>query len=175
MLIREVLFELNNGKSVEEMAQELGMDLKKLLTKLKNAAVEFDEDKKIWDYYGSDAEESLSRDIKKTIKVKDVDRVFVDRHNEPTKLKNAAEKDADFEYTLFKDYIEMNNKTLKTKKTFSLTEDIYGTIKDVSKKKSMKINVLINVLLEKGLGFYKIEIVDNKNSLTDSESTPNGN
>lgn len=175
MLIREVLFELNNGKSVEEMAQELGMSVTKLITKLKNAAVEFDPVSKVWDYHGSNAEESLNRDIKKTIKVKDVDRAFVDRHKQTTKVKDIPKKDFDFEYTLFKDYLDANNKELNSKKTFTLNEAIYDTIKELSKKKSMKINVLINVLLGKGLGFYNIEIVDNENSHRDNKPTSNTN
>ncbi|WP_342556958.1 hypothetical protein [Lysinibacillus sp. FSL P4-0201] len=173
MFISKVMFEMNRGKSIENMAEELGMDVIKLNTKLKNAAVEFDEVKKIWDYYGSNAEESLNRDIKKTVKVKDVDRAFVDRHKQTTKVKDVPKKDFDFEYTLFKDYLDANNKELNSKKTFTLNEEIYDTIKELSKKKSMKINVLINVLLAKGLGFYNIEIVDNKSSDTDNKPTYN--
>ncbi|QPR67992.1 hypothetical protein I6G82_22945 [Lysinibacillus macroides] len=52
----------------------------------------------------------------------------------------------------------MNNQELLAKKTFTLTEEIYDTIKGVSKKNSMKINVLINVLLGQGLRFYNIPI-----------------
>lgn len=159
MLIREVLSELNNGKSEEDIAKKLGMDLNVFNNKLKNAASEFDEVNKKWNYYGSDAEKSLNRDITKTIKVLGVDRAFVDRHKQTAaKVEDVLTKD--FEYALFKDYIDMNNKKLPAKKTFTLTEEIYDTIKDVSKKKSMKINVLINLLLERGLQFYNINIED---------------
>lgn len=175
MLISKVLFELNHGKSLENIAEELEMDVIKLNTKLKNAAIEFDEVKKIWDYYGTDAEESLKRDIKKTVKVKDVDRAFVDRHKQTTKVKDVPKKDFDFEYTLFKDYLDANNRELNSKKTFTLNKAIYDTIKELSKKKSMKINVLINVLLAKGLGFYNIEIVDNEDSDRDNKPTSNTN
>lgn len=157
MLISEVLSNLNNGKSEEDLAKELGMDLKMLKIKLKNAACEFDDVNKKWDYYGLDAEKSLKRDVTKTIKVLGVDRAFVDRHKQSeTEVDNVLTKD--FEYALFKDYIDMNNQELLEKKTFTLTEEIYDTIKDVSKRNSMKINVLINLLLERGLDFYNINI-----------------
>jgi len=171
MLLKEILFELKNGKSIDDMANELGMDLNKLKTKLKNAAVDYDALNKMWDYYGSDAEKSLNREIKQPIKVKDVDRAYVDRHKQTTKAKNVSKNDFDIEYTLFKDYLDTNNKPLKSKKTFTLNEEIYNTIKETSKKKSMKINVLINVLLEKGLTLYNIDIVE-KNSDKDKEPTP---
>lgn len=157
MLISEVLSELNSGKSEEDIAKELGMDLNVFNNKLKNAASKFDELNKKWNYYGADAEKSLNRDITKTIKVLGVDRAFVDRHKQSVaKVDDVLTKD--FKYELFKDYINMNNKKMPAKKTFTLTTEIYDTIKDVSKKNSMKINVLINLLLEKGLQFYNITI-----------------
>ncbi|CAM5198696.1 hypothetical protein UACE39S_02885 [Ureibacillus acetophenoni] len=150
------------------------MTVAKLITKLKNAAVELDPVSKVWDYHGSNAEVSLNRDIKKTVKVKDVDRSYVDRHKQTTKVKDIPKKDFDFEYTLFKDYLDANNKELNEKKTFTLNEAIYDTIKELSKKKSMKINVLINVLLAKGLRFYNIEIVEmNSNIDYKTASTSN--
>lgn len=156
MLLKDVLLALNNGKSEEDIAKGLGMDLKTFKTKIKNAAITFDENNKTWGYHGSDAEKSLSRDITNTIKVLGLDRAFVNRHEQSGEIEDKQTKD--FEYELFKDYIDMNSKELLAKKTFNLTEEIYDTIKHVSKKNSMKINVLINLLLERGLQFYNIPI-----------------
>lgn len=157
MFIKDILFALNNGKSEEDLAKELGMNLTVFKNKLKNAAIEFEDVDKKWNYYGSDAEKSLDRDFTKTVKVLGVDRAFVDRHKQTVaKVDNAETKDS--EYELFKDYIYMNNQELLAKKTFTLTEEIYDTIKGVSKKNSMKINVLINVLLGQGLRFYNIPV-----------------
>lgn len=157
MRLKDVLLALNNGKSEEDLAKELGMNLTVFKNKLKNAAIELDDVNKKWNYYGSDAEKSLDRDITKTVKVLGVDRAFVDRHKQTVaKVDNAVTKDS--EYALFKEYIDMNNLELLAKKTFTLSEEIYDTIKGVSKKNSMKINVLINLLLERGLQFYNIPI-----------------
>ncbi|MBD8070010.1 hypothetical protein [Bacillus sp. PS06] len=157
MLIKDILFALNNGKSEGDLAKELGMSLTVFKNKLRNAAIELDDVNKKWNYYGSDEEKSLDRDITKTVKVLGVDRAFVDRHKQSVaKVDNAETKDS--KYELFKDYINMNNQELLAKKTFTLTEEIYDTIKGVSKKNSMKINVLINLLLERGLHFYNVPI-----------------
>src|SRR5699024_4742055 len=58
--------------------------------------------------------------------------------------------------TLFRDYLEIHQESLTEKKTFFLTENLYYTIKELSKEKSMKINVLVNLLLTKGLDYYDI-------------------
>ncbi|WP_100332638.1 hypothetical protein [Bacillus xiapuensis] len=63
--------------------------------------------------------------------------------------------------TLFRDYLEIHQDSLSEKKTFFLTENLYKTIKQLSKDKSMKINVLVNLLLTMGLDHYGIGIKQN--------------
>ncbi|KOY81882.1 hypothetical protein I6G82_22940 [Lysinibacillus macroides] len=77
MFIKDILFALNNGKSEEDLAKELGMNLTVFKNKLKNAAIEFEDVDKKWNYYGSDVEKSLDRDFTKTVKVLGVDRALL--------------------------------------------------------------------------------------------------
>lgn len=59
---------------------------------------------------------------------------------------------------MFKDYLKVDHSLLTEKKTFFLTEKMYNTIKNLSIEKSFKINALVNVLLERGLEYYKVDL-----------------
>ncbi|MGY0694068.1 hypothetical protein ACW2QC_15020 [Virgibacillus sp. FSP13] len=154
MEIIRVIDELNNGEPISDMASELGISVKLLKTKLKNAAVSFDSDAKVWKYNGSNKEISLSRDITKTIKLLGVDKPFVNR-NATNNKKSSASYDSD--YKLYKDYLAVNQEKIETKKTIFFSDDNYDTIKNISKERSLKISVLIHVLIMKGLEYYNLD------------------
>ncbi|WP_200411021.1 hypothetical protein [Virgibacillus salexigens] len=63
----------------------------------------------------------------------------------------------DKNYELYANSISVDYSLLKEKKTFFLTEEMYKTLKAVSKERSLKINVLIDVLLSKGLEYYNFD------------------
>ncbi|MDR4887530.1 hypothetical protein RGU12_08140 [Fredinandcohnia sp. QZ13] len=153
MKIIRVIEELNNGKPILELASELGISAKLLKTKLNNAAIEFDADTKVWKYIGPNKEISLNRDITKTIKLLAIDKPFVKR-NEINNKQSSPSCDSD--YILYKDYLSGSQEKIETKKTIFFSEDIYDLIKSISKRKSLKISVLIHVLLTRGLEFYNL-------------------
>lgn len=158
MTVIEVIEELNNGKPVLELASELNKSTKLLKTKLNNAAVEFEADTKVWKYIGPNKETSLNRDITKTIKLLAIDKPFVKR-NELNNKQSRPSYDSD--YTLYKNYLAVSQELIETKKTIFFSEDIYDLIKSISKRKSLKISVLIHVLLTKGLEFYSLKDDEN--------------
>lgn len=161
MEIEKVIELLNTGKSLEEVAVIIGIDVRDLKRKLVNAAVEFDNEKKQYEYKGVAPEQSLSRDIKKKIMVLLVDKPFVIKEN--NKNQNNSKKETnDMEYLMFKDYQKVDQSLLTEKKTFFLAEEMYCTIKHLSIEKRFRINALINVLLAKGLEHYKIDLKKNK-------------
>lgn len=154
MEIIRVIDELNNGKPISDMASELGMPVKLLKTKLKNAAVEFDPESKVWEYIGSNKELSLGRDITKTVKLLSADKPFVKKEKSNNKQFG---KSFDSDYKLYMDYLAADQEKIDTKKTIFFTEDSYDRIKSISKKRSLKISVLIHVLLSKGMAYYSLD------------------
>lgn len=154
MEIIRVIDEINNGKPFSDMASELGMSEKLLKTKLKNAAVEFDAESKVLKYNGSNKEISLGRDITKTVKLLSIDKPFVKKNDSNDKQ---SSKSLDSDYKLYMDYLGVDQEKIDTKKTISFTEHNYDTIKNISKKRSLKISVLIHVLLMKGLEYYNLD------------------
>lgn len=157
MKLIEALEQLNNGKSLAEVATMAGINEKDLERKLANAAIEFDQEKNEYKYKGIAPEESLSRDVKSRIVVLLVDKPFVKKKQENRTQIN-VEENFDLEYKMFKDYLKVDHSLLKEKKTFFLTEEMYNTIKNLSVEKSFKINALVNVLLERGLEYYKVDL-----------------
>ncbi|MDL0421358.1 hypothetical protein QPM05_14820 [Caldibacillus thermoamylovorans] len=158
MKLIEVLDELNNGKSLAEVASMAEVNEKDLERKLVNAAIEFDQKENEYKYKGIAPEESLNRDVKSRIVVLLVDKPFVKRIQENRTPIN-GDKTIDMEYRMYKDYVKVDHSKLKEKKTFFLTEEMYNTIKHLSVEKSFKINALINVLLEKGLKYYNVDLI----------------
>lgn len=65
MKLYEVMEELNTGKTIGELATNLGIRESDLERKVRNAAIVFDEDKEVWGYMGVSAEKSLSRNVNK--------------------------------------------------------------------------------------------------------------
>ncbi|MEJ9280654.1 hypothetical protein [Ureibacillus thermosphaericus] len=158
MTLMEVLEQLNNGKTKAEVASMAGISVKDLERKLANAAIEFDQEENEYQYKGTASEDSLSRDIRSRIVVLSVDKPFVKKKQENrTQIK--SEETFDMEYKLFKDYLQVDHSELNEKKTFFLTEEIYNTIKHLSAEKSFKMNGLVNVLLQKGLEYYKVDLL----------------
>ncbi len=158
MLIEEVIERLNEGKKLEELAEQLGMSPTQLKLKLTNAAVEYDEKSFEWVYRGIVKEKSLTRDITKTIKRLKEDKPYI---KVKENRRDYGDENRDKYLTLFRDYLEIHQDSLSEKKTFFLTENLYKTIKQLSKDKSMKINVLVNLLLTMGLDHYGIGIKQN--------------
>jgi hypothetical protein len=157
MKLIEALEQLNNGKSLAEVATMAGINEKDLERKLANAAIEFDQEENEYKYKGIAPEESLSRDVKSRIVILLVDKPFVKKKQENRTPIN-VEENFDLEYKMFKDYLKVDHSLLKEKKTFFLTEEMYNTIKNLSVEKSFKINALVNVLLERGLEYYKVDL-----------------
>jgi len=158
MLIEEVIERLNEGQKLEELAEQLGMSPTQLKLKLTNAAVEYDEKSFEWVYRGIVKEKSLTRDITKTIKRLKEDKPYI---KVKENRRDYGDENRDKYLTLFRDYLEIDQDSLSEKKTFFLTENLYKTIKQLSKDKSMKINVLVNLLLTMGLDHYGIGIKQN--------------
>lgn len=158
MLIEEVIERLNEGQKLEELAEQLGMSPTQLKLKLTNAAVEYDEKSFEWVYRGIVKEKSLTRDITKTIKRLKEDKPYI---KVKENRRDYGDENRDKYLTLFRDYLEIHQDSLTEKKTFFLTENLYKTIKQLSKDKSMKINVLVNLLLTMGLDHYGIGIKQN--------------
>lgn len=158
MTLMEVLEQLNNGKTKAEVASIAGISVKDLERKLANAAIEFDQEENEYQYKGTASEDSLSRDIRSRIVVLSVDKPFVKKKQENRTPIN-VEENFDLEYKMFKDYLKVDHSLLKEKKTFFLTEEMYNTIKNLSVEKSFKINALVNVLLERGLEYYKVDLI----------------
>ncbi|WP_251025716.1 hypothetical protein [Bacillus sp. ISL-47] len=159
MTLYDLIEELNTGKTISEIAAELGIRELDLERKVKNAAIVFEGDKKVWKYLGNAAEESLCRPVKSKIYALEVDRPFINNKEKYKKPKQTIDKE-DYEYRMYKEYLNIDPELLTEKKTFFLSEEIYKTIKHESKKKSLKINVLLNLLLIKGLEHYKIDFID---------------
>jgi hypothetical protein len=159
MTFKEVIEQLNNGKTMGEVATELGIRERDLERKIKNAAIVFDEAKKEWKYLGFAAEESLTRGVSGKIVALAVDKPFIKYKEEYQQPKQTVVNE-DYEYKMYKDYLNIDPSLLTEKKTFFLSEEIYKTIKQQSTIKSLKINVLINLLLFKGLEHYKIDFTD---------------
>lgn len=160
MTLNEVIVRLNNGTTIGALARELGIRERDLERKIKNAAIVFDEDKKIWRYMGIAEVESLSRGVKGKIFALEIDRPFISpkeelQHPKPT-LNNA-----DYEYRMYKDYLNIDPELQTEKKTFFLSKRVYKTLKHESTRRSLKINVMLNLLLIKGLEHYNIDFVDN--------------
>ena len=158
MLIEEVIERLNEGQEFEELAEQLGMSPTQLKIKLTNAAVECDEKSFEWVYRGIIKEKSLTRDITKTIKRLKEDKPYI---KVKENRRDYGVENRDKYLALFRDYLEIHQDSLSEKKTFFLTENLYKTIKQLSKDKSMKINVLVNLLLTMGLDHYGIGIKQN--------------
>ncbi|MCU9612723.1 hypothetical protein OEV98_03975 [Caldibacillus lycopersici] len=120
MTLNEVIVRLNNGTTIGALARELGIRERDLERKIKNAAIVFDEDKKIWRYMGIAEVESFSRGVKGKIFALEIDRPFISpkeelQHPQPT-LNNA-----DYEYRMYKDYLNIDPEVLTGKKTFFLS------------------------------------------------------
>ncbi|MFB4474255.1 hypothetical protein ACDI16_15220 [Oceanobacillus caeni] len=159
MTLLEVLEKLNNKKPLAEVASMAGIAPKDLERKLASAAIEYDKEDERYKYKGTALKESLRREVDKRIVVLNVDAPFVKKKVGNRKGKNTA-KNIDIEYIMFKDYQKVNQSLLKEKKTFFLTEEMYSTIKTLSTSKSFRINAILNILLEKGLEYYKLDIND---------------
>ncbi|MDI7740592.1 hypothetical protein QMK38_01140 [Lysinibacillus fusiformis] len=154
MTLREVLERLNDGKTVSEIAKMINKTEDVLKSKLKSAAIVYDFSEEQWKYIGGNAEKSLSRLTTNKIKLLEIDKAYVeneDRNNETTVLCD------NMEYKLFKDYLNIDHSLLNEKKTFYLSDDLYTVLKRTSKEKSFKINALLNVLIKKGMEYYKIK------------------
>lgn len=158
MILMEALEQLNSGKSLTEIASMAGISVKDLERKLANAAVEFDQGENEYKYKGIAPEESLNRELKSRIVVLSVDKPFIKKKSDNRETKSDVEN-IDIEYIMFKDYQKVDHSLLTEKKTFFLTEEMYQTIKNLSVEKSYKINALINILLEKGLEYYNINLI----------------
>lgn len=150
MTFEDVLEQLNNGKPMDEVAVNTGLSVRDLERKLVNAAIEFDEEKNLYEYKGIAPEQSLIRDVKSRIVVLQVDKPYV-KKDVDNRQNKVDIKNIDMEYILFKDYHKVDKSLLTEKKTFFLTEEMYNNIKKLSVEKSFRINALVNVLLAKGL------------------------
>ncbi|WP_254119012.1 hypothetical protein [Bacillus sp. FJAT-29790] len=120
MKLYEVMEELNTGKTIGELATNLGIRESDLERKLRNAAIVFDEDKKVWVYMGGSAEKSLSRNVNKKIRTLEADKPYVnyEKDQEP---KETVVIEKDYEYKLYKDYLNVDPSFLMEKKTFFLS------------------------------------------------------
>jgi hypothetical protein len=141
---------LNSGKSLQEVADELKMRVSVLEDKLSNAAVVLENG--VWKYIGNSADKSLSRNVKNRIKVLKDDEEFVKRKKV---IKNQNENHHhDLAYDLHLKVRSLDVSKLTDKKSIFFIPDLYADLKKISKENSYKINVLINILLMKGLEFY---------------------
>ncbi|WP_188206952.1 hypothetical protein [Alkalibacillus aidingensis] len=156
MTLQEVLNQLNDGILITEVAKRAGIDKEqKLSTKLQNAAIVYNEQNNQWNYIGNSPSISLSREVNKPIKLLKVDRPFVSREEKHQRTNPKEHNDKNYE--LYANSISVDYSLLKEKKTFFLTEEMYKTLKVISKERSLKINVLIDVLLSKGLEYYNFD------------------
>lgn len=150
--LAEVLEALNDGMTISEISRYLKMKMSMIETKLINAGIINETEKGTWVYIGGNAEESLKRPIKgKVVRLK-IDLPYL-----PIKETIETVKDVegiDWEYQLFKDCQIFKWQDLSAKKSFHLNQDLFNEIKQLSLDKSIKINVLVNNLLKKGLGHY---------------------
>ncbi|MEO4054475.1 hypothetical protein [Solibacillus sp. CAU 1738] len=141
--LSQVLEALNKGMVLSVCAKELDMKLSIFESKLSNAAIVKDLEKGIWVYECGNEEESLSRPIK----------------NKIVKLKcdkpDAVDVEKDMEYELYKDCQIFKWSDLTAKKSFHLEQELFDEIKQLSFDRSIKINVLVNNLLAKGLEHYE--------------------
>ena len=154
MTLREVLEALNSGKTVSEIAKIINKKEEDLERKLNNAAIKYDSNERKWKYTGIDAEKSLSRVVTSRIKGLDTDKPYIENNRDKTNQKSVLEENVD--YILYKDYLNIDHTLLIEKKTFYLSEEMYTLLKRTSREKSLKINALLSVLLEKGMESYKI-------------------
>lgn len=145
---------LNKGKIITEVANQAGVRANVLRNKLMNAAIKYDENERKWVYLGSDKEYSLSRKVKQRIVVYDVDEPYIESKvsNKNSDVTNVH----DIEYELYSEYMKVDHSSLKEKKTFFLTVEMYQTIKSISRNRSLKINGLIQILLARGLEYYNL-------------------
>lgn len=154
--VSRVKDDLNACNDDYEVARKLDINVLTLRSKLKSARVIYDGEKKCWICISNDPEASLKRDIYKTIKILKIDRV-VDAHMGKEKVNDSNENTL---YELFKTYRSVESEKLIEKKSFFLTTETYKHIKRLSKENSLKINLLIHVLLEKGLEYYGLNDKD---------------
>lgn len=147
-----VLEALNTGMTIGEIGLQLNMKVSMIETKLANAAIINETGQGIWLYIGGNADESLKRPIKsKIVKLKiDLPYLSIKDTNEAA---NNVEV-IDWEYQLFKDCQTFKWQDLSAKKSFHLNQDLFDEIKQLSLDKSIKINILVNNLLKKGLEHY---------------------
>lgn len=155
MTLREVLEALNSGKTVSEIAKKINKKEEDLKRKLNNAAIIYESNEKKWKYTGIDEEKSLSRVVTSRIKGLDTDKPYIENSKDKSNQKSVLEENVD--YKLYKDYLNIDHTLLNEKKTFYLSEEMYTLLKRTSREKSLKINALLSVLLEKGMEYYKIE------------------
>lgn len=141
--LAQVLEALNNEMTLSEVAKKLEMKLSNLESKLANAVIVKDLGTGEWLYEGGNEEESLDRHIK----------------NKIVKLKcdksDAVDVEIDMEYELYKDCQAFKWSDLTAKKSFHLEQELFDEIKKLSLGKSIRINVLVNNLLAKGLEYYE--------------------
>ena len=151
--IKDVVTLLNNQQSIKQVADQLQMRVNVLTAKLSNAAVKQNEEGK-WIYVGENESESLARDIHKKTYVKAYDRAYVSLNEES---ENAESKNSkmDSDYELYK--ASLNVQAAVDKKSVLFEEGLYEELKELSKKKKIKVSSLINILIQKGLGQYKLK------------------
>ena len=150
--LAEVLKALKDGMTIVEISKHLNMKATMIETKLENAAIINDSKKGAWCYIGGNAEESLKRPIKgKVVRLK-IDLPYLPIKEDVKVAKGNDE--IDWEYQLFEDCQTYKWEDLKAKKSFNLNQELFNEIKQLSVEKSIKINVLINNLLKKGLAHY---------------------
>lgn len=150
MKIKNVIEELNKGKSIATMAKELNIQKESLLLdKLNRAAVYFNEEIDEWEYRGGNAEKSLARDITRKIKCLTVDSAFVNE--------DKLDEKTDDLFILFQDYQSIKWSSLNTRKTVFFEGEFYEFLRNYSIENGFKLNALMTVLIKKGLEAYNIK------------------
>ncbi|MYL47832.1 hypothetical protein GLV94_19530 [Virgibacillus halodenitrificans] len=157
--VGRVMGDLNNEIEFSEVAKGLNFSDKKLRVKLKSARVIYDEENNIWQCVSNDPATSLKRDINKSIKVLKVDREENGTGKGEIEVEGNS-KNENKEYELFVSYRSVKMENLNEKKSFFLSSETYNRIKYVSKKDALKINLLIHVLLQKGLEYYELSEIE---------------
>lgn len=148
--LKEVVLLLNKMQSIEEVAIQLDLRVNVLRAKLKNAAIK-NIDTGEWIYVGGNESKSLSRNVYSKIFAKPYDHVF----NE------LDDKDLEYEVANHLNYLELYKDSLLVKdpidkKSILFEAGLYNELRLLSQNSSIKMNKLVNVLVKKGLEYYRI-------------------